>query len=315
MPRNGMDEIDVEALARADINLLVALEALMQERSVTRAAKRLALSQSAMSHTLRRLRDLFGDELFVRVGQEMTPTPRAMEMSDRVRNALREVGSVLDAAAPFHPGDVRATFRISAFDFAQVMLLPRIATLVAARAPNVRVVARPYDAEPAPALAAGRTDLVIGLRREPQDPCHRLLSTERVGCVVRRDHPCLGEALTVERFAALPHAVVSPVGRPGGYVDAALMNAGLVRNVAFTTPQVFSAALAVCRSDMILTGIERQLQSVARFLPLALIEPPVALPAFEVAMTWHERRSSDALHRFLRELVVEATAMITTELP
>ena len=309
-----MDEIDVEALARADINLLVALEALMQERSVTRAAKRLALTQSAMSHTLRRLRDLFADELFVRVGQEMTPTPRAMEMRERVRTALRELGSVLDAAAPFHPGDVRATFRISAIDFAQVMLLPRVAMLVAARAPNVRVVARPYDAEPARALEAGRSDLVIGLRREPY-PCQRLLSTERVACVVRRDHPCLGEALTVERFAALPHAVVSPVGRPGGYVDAALTNAGLVRNVAFTTPQVFSAVLAVCRSDMILTGIERQLQSVARFLPLALIEPPVALAPFEVAMTWHERRNSDALHRFLRDLVVEAMATITTELP
>lgn len=310
-----MAEIDVEALARADINLLVALEALMQERSVTRAAKRLALSQPAMSHTLRRLRDLFDDELFVRVGQEMTPTPRAVEMMERVRIALRELGSVLDVALPFRAHDARATVRISAFDFAQVMLLPRVATLVTERAPKIRIVIRPYDAEPARALADGRSDLVIGLRRDPQEPCHRMLSSERLVCVVRRDHPCLAQPLTAESYAALPHVVVSPVGRPGGFVDAALTTAGLVRHVAFTTPQLFSAALAVCQSDMILTGVERQLQSVARMLPLALVEPPLVLPAVNVAMTWHERHNTDALHRFVRDLVVEAATTITAELP
>jgi DNA-binding transcriptional LysR family regulator len=309
-----MEEIDVEALARADINLLVALEALMQERSVTRAAKRLALSQPAMSHTLRRLRDLFDDELFVRVGQEMTPTPRAVEMMEGVRTALRELGAVLDSASPFRPGEARATFRISAFDFAQVMLLPRVARLVTARAPNVRIVVRPYDQDPARALADGRCDLVIGLRREPQDPCHRVLSSERLASVVRRDHPCLAEAWTVESFAALSHAVVSPVGRGSGFVDAALARAGLARTVAFTTPQLFSAALAVSQSDMILTGVERQLEGIARLLPVALLPPPLELPVFDVAMTWHERRATDALHRFLRDLVVEAAASITAEL-
>jgi DNA-binding transcriptional LysR family regulator len=310
-----MDEIDVEALARADINLLVALEALMQERSVTRAAKRLALSQPAMSHTLRRLRDLFDDELFVRSGQKMVPTPLAVGLIGPVRAALRELGSVFESVQPFRPGEVHATFRISAFDFAQFTLLPRLAAILGARAPNVRLVARPYEPDPARALADGRVDLVIGLHREPQEPCHRVLSSERLSCVVRQGHPCLAAPLTPEQYAALPHVVVSPLGRPAGYVDAALLQLGLVRNVAFTTPQLFSAAVAVCQSDMILTGIERQLRSVMRFLSLAMLEPPVALPPFEVAMTWHERRTSDVLHQFLRELVVDVSASVKAERP
>jgi DNA-binding transcriptional LysR family regulator len=288
---------------------------LMQERSVTRAARRLALSQPAMSHTLRRLRDLFDDELFVRSGQEMSPTPRANEVIGPVRAALRELGAVFESAQPFRPAEVRATFRISAFDFAQFALLPRLAALLGERAPNVRLVVRPYEPDTARVLADGRADLVIGLRREPEGPCQRVLSSEPLSCVVRQGHPCLTSGLTPELYAATPHAVVSPLGRPGGYVDAALAQRGLVRNVRFTTPQLFSAALAVSQSDMILTGIARQLESVARLLSLAILEPPVPLRAIEVVMTWHERRTNDALHRFFRELVVEASLPVTAERP
>ena len=310
-----MDPIDVEALARADINLLVAFEALMQERSVTRAAKRLALSQSAMSHTLSRLRELLGDELFVRAGKEMQPTPRAVAMIEPVRAALREIGAVLEPALPFRPDQTRATVTISAFNFAQIELLPRLAAILAERAPGVCLVARPYDADPTRALADGTADLVIGLLRERQDPCHRVLSTEHFACVVRAGHPCLDEPLTPERFAALSHAVVSPVGRPAGYVDAALGELELVRHVAFVAPQLFAAALATSQSDLILTASERHLRSLARTLPLTVLAPPITLPPFDVAMTWHARRSTDALHRFVRDAVIEASAAVTAAPP
>lgn len=313
--RRRMDAIDVEALARADINLLVAFEALMQERSVTRAAKRLALSQSAMSHTLSRLRELIGDELFVRSGREMQPTPRAVAMIEPVRAALREIGAVLQPTLPFRPAEVRATVTIRAFDFAQFELLPRLAAILAERAPGVCLVARPYEADAARALADGSADLVIGLLRERQDPHHRVLSTEGFACAVRTGHPCLTEPLTPERFAALSHVVVSPVGRPAGFVDAALGDLELVRHVGFVAPQLFSAAVAAAQSDMILTAAERHLRVLARTLPLTLLEPPVSLPSFDVAMTWHERRSGDALHRFIREAVIEASASATAAPP
>ena len=305
--------MEIEALARADMNLLVALEALMQERSVTRAARRLAISQSAMSHTLGRLRDLFGDDLFVRSGQTMVPTPRARELIEPVREALRRISGVLAPEVPFSPETAAGPFVVSAFDFAHLLLLPGLAAALAVRAPGIQLIARPYETEPARALSDGTVDLVIGLAREPQDPCQRVLSAERFACVVRKDHPVLAEPLTVERFAALPHVVVSPVGRPRGYVDAALAELGLARQVAFVTPQLLSAALAVSRSEMVLTAAARQLRLLEGALPLVGVELPVELSEFQVAMSWNERRNDDALHRFVRELIVELGAELRAE--
>jgi DNA-binding transcriptional LysR family regulator len=299
-----MPEIDIEALARADINLLVAFEALMQEGSVTRAAQRLAVSQSALSHTLGRLRGWFGDELFVRSGRATTPTPVALRIREPVREALARIGGLLQPAA-FRPEDLHATFRIRAFDFAQLTIIPRLAGVLAQRAPGVQLSAQSHGRDPVRALAEGSCDLALGLSREPHGPFQRTVSTERFVSVVRREHPCLREPLTIEAFAALSHAIVSPVGRPAGFVDAVLAERGLVRRVTFATPQLYSAALAVCGSEMVLTGAERVLRELARALPLAIVEPPVQLPPFHVVMTWHERRDRDDGHRWLRDLVLE----------
>lgn len=301
-----MPEIDIEALARADINLLVAFEALMQERSVTRAARRLAVSQSALSHTLNRLRAWFGDELLVRSGRTMTPTPAALRIREPIREALERIRGVLEPAA-FRPEELRATFRIRAFDFAQLTLIPRLAAELARRAPAVQLGVEAHGRDPLRALVEGSCDLAIGLSREPHGPCQRTISAERFVSVVRRDHPCLREPLTLEAFAALPHAIVSPVGRPAGFVDAVLSEKGLARRVTFATPQLYSAALAVCRSDLVLTGAARVLRDLARSLPLAIVEPPVEIPPFQVVMTWHERRDRDEGHRWLRELVLEVS--------
>lgn len=302
------EPIDIEALARADMNLLVALEALMQERSVTRAAKRLSLSQSAMSHALGRLRDLFDDELFVRAGQQMVPTPRAVALAEHVRAALAAVGAALRPSEPFRLETVAARFHVSAFDFAQLTLLPELVHVLAAEAPGVQLVVQPFGRDPVRALADGEIDLVIGIAREPPEPCQAHLSSEPFACVVRRGHPCLDAPLTPERYAALPHAVVSPVGRPSGYVDAALTALGLAREVVFATPQLMSAALATARSDMILTGLARQLRALAALLPLEVLAPPVDLPTVEVAMVWHERKTDDALHCFVRNALATLAA-------
>ncbi len=304
-----MESVEIEALARADMNLLVAFEAMMQERSVTRAARRLALSQSAMSHTLRRLRDLFDDELFVRVGQEMIPTPRADRMAGAVRAALSGIGELLRTTEGFRPAKSTATFRIAAFDFAHVTLLPALAARLADRAPGMCVIAGAYEEDLARALGEGSVDLVIGLEREPQEVFQRVLSTESFTCAVRRGHPCLERGLTLQQFADLRHALVSPVGRATGFVDRALFEQGLERRVAFTSPQLFAAASAVAASDMILTGAERQLRRLAEPLGLELVGPPLDLPTFNVAMTWHQRRNTDAAHGFVRDELVELAAM------
>src|SRR6476659_5463930 len=129
-----MAEVDVEALARIDVNLLVAFEALVQEKNVTRAARRLAISQSAMSHTLARLRTALGDELFVRAGSGMTPTPVALRIAVPIREALARIGGVLVRSGPFDPAALRATFRVRALDFAQIAILPRLVADLASSA-------------------------------------------------------------------------------------------------------------------------------------------------------------------------------------
>ena len=298
-----MADVDIERLARADINLLVALEALMQEKSVTRAARRLSVSQSAMSHTLNRLRDWFDDELFVRSGQSMSPTPLAIRMREPVQTALRELNRVLEGLQPFAAEHVRTSFRIAAFDFAQLTLMPPAISALATQAPGIQLLVLPYPVDAKRSLADGEVDLVIGLLREPHGKAQRVLTTERFVSVVRRGHPCLEQELTLERFASLSHAVVSPVGRPRGFMDTALSEHGHERHVGFVAPQLFTAALAVCQSDMILTGAERPLRILMDALPLEIVTPPIELAPFQVAMTWHERRTDDPTHRFVRDTI------------
>jgi DNA-binding transcriptional LysR family regulator len=301
-----MADVDVEALARVDVNLLVAFEALVQEKNVTRAARRLAISQSAMSHTLARLRTALGDELFVRAGSGMTPTPVALRIAVPIREALARIGAVLVRSGPLDPAELRATFRLRAFDFAQIAIVPRLVAALASSAPHVTVIALAHGRDTARALEEGTADLAIGLVREPHGPTQRELSSEPFASVVRGGHPCLASPMTLERFAALRHAIVSPVGRPSGFVDGVLAEHGLARDVAYTSPHLYSAALAVARSDMILTGAARVLAELVTTLPLTLVPLPVEVPPFHVAMTWHERRTEDEVHRWLRERVIEA---------
>jgi DNA-binding transcriptional LysR family regulator len=235
----------------------------------------------------------------------MTPTPFALRAREPVRAALSQIGQVLRAPSAFEPRELRAVFRLRAFDFAQLTLIPRLTAKVAERAPAVQLIAQAHGRDPARALAEGSCDLTIGLSREPPDPCQRTLTTERFVSVVRRDHPVLAGPLTLETFADLGHALVSPIGRPQGFVDAALAERGLGRRVALATPQLYAAALAVSRSDLILTGAERVLRDLATQLPLVVVEPPIPIPPFHVVMTWHPRRTQDQAHRWLRELLAE----------
>lgn len=299
-----MHEMDVSALAQTDLNLLVVLAALMQERSVTRAARRLSLSQPAVSHALRRLRDLFGDELLVRSGHKMVPTSAATAILERLRPALEHITEALGGPAELAPETATGAFRVSAFDFAQLALVPPLALELGARAPGLQLIAQPYRADAERALAEGEVDLVIGLAREPPHPHQRTLLVERFTCVVRRGHPCLARNLTARRYAALSHVLVSPVGRPRGYLDAALAELGLERQILLTTPQLVSAALAVAGSDLILTTSVHLAELVAKMLPLAIVEPQLPM-SFTVAMSWHARREHDTLHRWLRDRVVE----------
>jgi DNA-binding transcriptional LysR family regulator len=301
----GGKELPPLRLAAIDVNLLVALDALLREAHVTRAAARVGLSQSAMSHALTRLRDLLDDPILVRRGTAMTLTARARDIAAPLAEALGSLERSLGPPPAFDPSRLRREFRIAAIDFGQLVLVPPLSMALARDAPEVTLTVF-APAEPiARALVDGTVDLAIGLSRDAPSLNQRDLLEERFVCVVRRGHPGVRQRLTAKRLSRLPHALVSPRGRTSGAVDVALGKAGLSRRVVLTAPHMLTAALAVARSDMVLTVAERVARIALRGLPLAILEPPLALSPFRVTMLWHARHDTDAGHTFLRDRLVE----------
>ncbi len=294
-------------LSAIDLNLLVSLGLLLEERSVTRAAARAGVTQSAMSHTLRRLREVFEDPLLVRGAGGMVLTPRAEALSMPVRRALRAAELAFMVPEPFDPVTSRRCFRLSMVDFLEALLLPPMLERLRAEAPGVDLDVVPVGAAQE-ALEAGEIDLAVGVDRAVGGGRRRLLFREGFACLVRRGHPGVGEVLDLETFVALPHVLIAPTGRGGGVVDTALEALGARRRVAVRVPQFMLAPWIVSRSDLILTAPRRLCEAVMCAHDLRMLPPPVQVGTFDVQMGWHERMHDDAGHRWLRGLIVELTA-------
>ncbi len=290
-------------LAGVDLNLAVVLHALLAERSVSRAAKRLGLSQSATSHALARLRVLLGDPVFVRTKDGIAPTPRADALADKLAASLSALENALLAAPAFDPKTAKRRFYVSASDYAEFVLLPPLLARIAVEAPGVDLWVRPYDEGLAEHLRRGDVDVVLGVPASIEDADGiraAELFDERFVCLARKGHPLTRGKLTPARFAAARHAFIAPRGRPGGVVDVALAELGLVRRVAFAVPHFLIAPHVVAETDLVLTVAARIGRAFARSLSLQLFEPPVALPHFTLSMFWHGRHDADSAHLWLR---------------
>lgn len=297
-------------LAGIDLNLLVTLDALLTEHSVTRAAARLGLSQSAVSHALGRLRELFSDPLLVRGRGGMLMTPRAESLIMPLRRGLADLGRVVASGATFDPGRDSRRFFAAATDYVEATLLPPLLAHVTRTAPGVDLDLRPLAADLALALESGDLDVAMVAYRAPEAPGLRQkkLFAEDFVCVARRDHPAIdGDCLDLDTYTALAHALIAPSGRAGSVVDAALAELGRSRRVALRVPHFLVAPLVVAGSDLILTCPRRTAQALARTLPLTLLEPPLSLPAFDVWAVWHERYQHDPAHAWLRAAIQTAS--------
>ena len=227
-------------LSRIDLNLLVAFDVLMAEQSVTRAARRLGLSQPATSSALGRLRRLLGDPVLVRASTRMVPTPRALELIGPVRQILNQVEVALSAPPPFDPASTRRRFRIASNDYVEAVLLPDLVREVARAAPGVDLEVLQFGASyPEESLRTGKLDLAIGFSHNIPAGLHsHILFKDRFVCAVRADHPDVGKRLTLPQYTRLPHVLVSQTGSVTGIVDSALAVHGLERRVAVTVPPV-----------------------------------------------------------------------------
>lgn len=295
-------------MTRPDLNLLVTLDVLLAEGSVARAARRLRLSPSAMSRALARLRDATGDPLLVRAGRGLVPTPRAIELRDRVGQLVQDAEAVLRPAGTLDLTRLARTFTLRTSDGFVENFGPGLIARAAAEAPGVRLRFVPKPDKDSAALRDGAVDLetgVVGAATGPEVRAQTLFRDRFVG-VVREGHPLRRGEITPSWYAAGKHILVSRRGLGAGPIDEALRALGLERDVV-TTVGGFSTALALARAtDLIASVPERHtgnLRAGMFSFPL-----PVPCPEITVSMLWHPRLDADPAHRWLRRCVREVCA-------
>lgn len=294
-----------------DLNLLVALDALLAERHVTRAARRVGLTQSAMSHALGRLRAHLGDELFVRSPRGVLPTPRALALEAPLRAALVEMDRALAPEGAIDFAALDRTFVLGAADYAAVMLVPALLARVAAEAPrvNLRVRSAPQDTEGELERGAIDVSLALPIGLGPRLVSRHLFDDEFV-CVVREGHPKVKSRLTLERFVELEHVQINVRGTPGGPVDSALAERGLSRRIACYVPHFLAAPLIVAESDLVLTMAARLAHKIAPRSGLRVLPTPLPVPGFAMHAIWHERVAKDPVHAWFRGLVADTARTV-----
>jgi DNA-binding transcriptional LysR family regulator len=287
-----------------DLNLLVTLDVLLAEENVTVAARRLGLSQSAVSRSLMRLRELFGDELFVRTGQGMRPTRRALELAAPLRRALADLGGLLDPRERFDPMTAQRVFQIAALDYSQLTLIGPWTARLAERAPRIDVVVRQLSVHSKRDLEAGVLDLYVAPRtRTVAGVVWTALHEDDYTCVVWSEHAV--RRLTLARYVQLEHVLVAPGERPGGLVDRVLAERGLARRVSVQVPTFLSVPYLLLGTQRIATVPRRIAERFVEQHALRMLEPPVELPPVVLHLGWHELHRSDPGHSWLREQLID----------
>lgn len=291
----------------SDLGLLVTLDALLQEGSVTGAARRAGITPPAMSHALARIRDRLGDPILVRAGRGMVLTPRAVALKPEVHRVVADARRTLEPERPFVARELERTFVVHATDYVLTLLGPAVDRTLREESPRVDVRFVPNTPDDAALLRDQGSDLAVGIYGDlPPEMRSRQLLTDRFVCVVRRGHPALTRRLTLGRYVELEHLQVAPRGKPGGYVDDVLAERGLARRVARAVPYFVTALQLSAETDYALTISERIAARYRQALGLEVVEVPLKLRPYALSLLWHPRLDADPGHRFLREAFLRA---------
>lgn len=303
-------------LASIDLNLLVVLDELLRSESTVRAAERLGRSQSAVSQALSRLREIFGDPLFVRSGAGIRKTTFAEEVEAPLRAALGAFEQLLSEGASIEPARLSRTFTISAADFAEIVVLPRLMRRLRESAPGVTIVMRFSGIDVDRAVQAGELDMALGTSFQPLSGLmiQRLFSDHFV-CVVRRDDTRFGDRISTDAYVAADHVLVAPRGRPGSFVDDILEQRGLRRRIALRTPHFTAAIFTVAQGDLIVTLPSTFVRATADVLPIRVLELPFEVPPFSFACLYSAARQRDPAHAWLRGQIADVCREIRGEPP
>ncbi|WP_394846456.1 LysR family transcriptional regulator [Pendulispora brunnea] len=304
-----MSDFDIHAI---NLNLLPALEALLVEGSVGAAARRMHVSQSAMSHSLAKLRELFDDPLFEPSGRRLVPTARAMALSATLPLALEHLRDAMSPAQPFDPRASVRIFRLATVDHFELTALPDVLAHLQRHAPGVGLEIERFSPASLAHLVAGELDLALIGGSVPTPPTglrRASLYHEPFAVIARPGHPRMGRRLDLGTYLALGHVLVSVEGRRDGVVDRALAKLGKTRRVALRVPHFISAPMAVLHSDHICTIPSSVARRAHELLGLRVLSPPLAVPAAEVVALWPERHENDPARRWFRDLFVSGRAL------
>ena len=294
-----------------DLNLIRVFDALMQERSVTRAGDRIGLSQPAVSSALNRLRYALGDQLFVRRGNEMIATPRAEELAELARSALTQIERMLQAGRMLDLARLERTFTLMGADFFSTLFMPTLAGSAMSEAPGVRL--RLLDSARGDVARLLQDDAIDMALERPLDVPEWVSSVTLFHApfvlIAAAGNPALvelkdGDVIPIETFCALPHVLRSIDGSMSGMVDEALAATGHRRRVTLALPHFYAVALAVAQNDHIAAVPLQFAEAVRQTLNLRIFDTPFPVPPPEIKLYWHARHDGEAAHQWLRQKVI-----------
>ncbi|CAO4149909.1 LysR family transcriptional regulator [Methylorubrum extorquens] len=299
--------IDHVHLSRLDLNLLVALDALLTERSVTRAAGRIGISQSAMSHALARLRTAFSDELLTRGPDGMRPTPRALALIGPVQAALSQIQEITTPPDAFDPATADLTFTLGIPDSTEVLLMPTLIAHLQAVAPGVKLLLHTVDRHRIlDDLDTGRVDLGIGVFEQGQTHHkRRILNKESYLCIFNAELVGVTAPISLDDYVRLPHLLTSLVESAHGVVDDALAKIGRKRVIALTSPRFSVMPFVVRQAPVIATMHTRLARFFADSMGLTVSPAPITLPDVSISMIWHTSNDAIPSQRWLRETIIK----------
>ena len=293
-------------LSSLDLNLLVVFDAILKDRNITAAGRRIGLSQPAMSNALARLRKTFNDPLFVRTGGGMQPTPYAEMLGPPIQRACELVANSLNIDTTFGPLSATCTFNFYVTDIGAAVFLPKLLRTMVQRAPNakVNVLRIPEYGEQA-AMASGDVDLAIGFFPDLRAGFYQQrLYVDNFVCLMSADHPQANKPVGVDEFMEVRHAIITTPGTG----HAAVVQRAFARHrlpVALTIPHFTAVPIIVSQSDYVVTVPRRLALAFSDFPGIKMIEPPIKIPSFEIKQHWHERYHHDPANRWIRSLIAE----------
>ncbi|WP_277972234.1 LysR substrate-binding domain-containing protein [Pantoea agglomerans] len=296
-----------------DLNLLPVLLVMMEERNVTRAAERLGITQPALSNALNRLRETLNDPLFIRERYGMRPTPKAEQLAQVVGAALSSIDKVILGQQDFDPLNATRLFTLAPNSYVEFIMMPAIVARLRSCAPGIRLRLTPFGNDVTETgVISGNTDMVLGRIVEPPDNLVvQHLMNEGLACVIRADHPLVGENLSAEQYEQLKHVNVLPPGRMRAGLYQALEQRGLRRQVAVSVTHFLAVPEMIAVTDYCATLPRLICQHLSRDQRLRIIPAPVDLGTFPVEMGWHARYRDDPAHRWFRTLMTETAQSLS----